>query len=169
MTKNEQKIWTVAAVIVGFALVYNFGFNKLEQLSGPARSQFGLAEARRLLRKEPKIMARAGAAAANLSQLQSRFLNPDRQTPVKLKLLRLVEEVAARSGLGVQLKNTVVYSRTELGVSLEGTAPPETVVGFLQQLTAAPLDLKVKQLQLHSVPEQKVLNYRIAISTLVVD
>jgi hypothetical protein len=169
MTAREKKLWLVVSGVVGLALIYRFGFGNLDQLPGPAQAQFGLQKARRLLRAERRIMARETAAAASLRQLQSHFLHSDGQSPTKLKLLRLVEELAARSGLSVQLKNTVVYSQEELGVSLEGIAPAATIVHFLQQLTAASLNLQVKQLQLHSVPEQKVLNYQIAISTLAVD
>jgi hypothetical protein len=168
MTPREQKLWIMVAVVVGSTLVYRLSFSYPDPSADLGQPRFSLVEARRLLRSEPGIEAREEASCENLRQLRSHFLPPDGQSPAELRLLRLVEQLAARSGLSVHLKDTVAFSPTELGVSLEGLAAAKTIVGFLQQVAATPLNLQVKQLQLHSVPEQKVLNYRIELSTPVV-
>jgi hypothetical protein len=169
MTAREKTILIAAGCLVGVALVYNLGYRNWEQLRDTAEPGGQMQEARRLLGAEANLQTRSAAVNRSLGQLRRRFYHPDPSRQTKLELLRLVEERAVRCGLSVQLKNTVSFSETELGVTLEGTAPPETIIKFLQQVTVAPIELKVKRVQLHSLTEQKVLNYQIALSTLVVD
>jgi hypothetical protein len=167
MRASEKTIWLLAAGVAGFTLIYRLGFSGPEQPPGPVQAQYTLSEARRLLRNGPAIRARQRAAETSLRELRSHFLRPDGSSPAGLKLLCRVEEIARQSGLEVNAKNPVVFSATELGVALEGGSPAEAIVRFLQRLTRASLRLKVKQLQLHSVPEQKVLNYRIVVSARI--
>jgi hypothetical protein len=169
MTARERTIWITAGCIVGLALVYNLGYRNLEQLQDTVEPGGQLQEARRLLGAEANLRARSSAVTGRLTQLRSRFYRQNQSQQTKLELLRLVEERAVHCGLSVQLKNTVAYSNEEIGVSLEGIASPETIIKFLQQVTVAPIELKVKRVQLHSVPEQRALDYQIAVSTLVVE
>ncbi|MGD8401927.1 MAG: hypothetical protein PVH64_13535 [Bacillota bacterium] len=169
MTTRERMIWITAGCLVGLAFVSNLGYRNWEQLKAMAGPKAQLQEARRLLGAEANIRARRHAVTGRLAQLRKRFFRQGQSRQTKLELLRLVEERAVRCGLSVQLKKPVVFSAEELGVSLEGTAPAATIVAFLQQLTAAPLELKMKRVQLHSVPEQKVLNYQITVSTLIAE
>jgi hypothetical protein len=169
MTAREKKIWITVGCVAGLALAYNLSchiFGQVLETSGPPPQ---LREARRLLGAQSNIQAREHALAERLTQLRKGFFHRDQSPGIKLELLRLVETMASQCGLNVQLKNTVAFSREEIAVSLEGNAPPQTIIAFLQQLTVAPRELQVKRLQLHSVPEQKVLNYRIVVSTLIVD
>jgi hypothetical protein len=168
MTAREKMILIAAGCLVGLALVYNLGYRNWEQLQDTAEPGGQLQEARRLLGAEAKLRARSAAVNRSLGQLRRRFYHSDQSRRTKLKLLRLVEERAVRCGLSVQLKNTVAFSETELGVTLEGTAPPESIIKFLQQVTVIPIELKVKRVQMHSIPEQKALDYQITVSTLVV-
>ncbi|MGD8401461.1 MAG: hypothetical protein PVH64_11120 [Bacillota bacterium] len=169
MTTHLKKTWLLLAVAFGIALVYRWCGSRPDRAPEQARPTIGLKEARRLLRIAPRIMANEQAGAARLLRLKQRFLKPERPRKMRLQLLKLVEDLADQSGLSVQIKNTVAYSQTELGVSLEGTASFKRIVRFLQQLTAAPRELQVKRVQLHSVPEQRVLDYQITICTLVVE
>jgi hypothetical protein len=169
MTTRERMIWITAGCLVGLAFISNLGYRNWKQLQGTSEPRAQLQEARRLLGAEANIRTRRRAVKGRLVQLRKRFYHQGQSRQNKLALLRLVEKRAVRCGLSVQLKKPVVFSATEIGVSLEGTAPPESVIDFLQLLTAASLELKVKRLQLHGVPEQKLLNYQITVSTLVVE
>jgi hypothetical protein len=169
MTVRERMILIAAGCFVGVALVYNLGYRNWEQLQDTAEPGGQLQEARRLLGAEANLRARSYSVTKRLTQLRSRYYRQNQAKQTKLELLRLVEERAARCGLSVRLKNTATYSHEEIGVSLEGTAPPETIIKFLQQVSVAPIELKVKRVQLHSMPEQRALDYQIDVSTLVVD
>jgi hypothetical protein len=169
MTAREKMILITAGCLAGVALLYNLGYRNWEQSRDTAEAGGQLQEARRFLGAEANLRARSAAVNRSLGQLRRRFYHPGQSRQTKLELLRLVEGRAIRCGLSVQLKNTVAFSETEFEVTLEGTASPETIIKFLQQVTVAPIELKVKRMRLHSIAERKVLNYQIVLSTLVVE
>ncbi|HYH04045.1 MAG TPA: hypothetical protein VEC37_13160 [Bacillota bacterium] len=169
MTAREKSIWLWVGIILVISLGYHFGYRNWEQLQATNRPGMELQEAGRLLRAQHNIIAREQAVAKRLKQLQSRYYEAKQRDDAKLQLLDLVESIALKSGLTVQLKNTVTYSQEELGISLEGTTGTAELVRFLHQLITAPVVLQVKRLQLHNVKDKKALNYQITISTWVID
>lgn len=169
MTIWEKGIWFLAGAVVIGSLAYHLVFRNWEQLQGSLQSAARLQEARRLLGAGANIQAREQAVARRLKQLRDGYYQGKERNDAEMKLLDLVEGLALKSGLDVQLKNTTVYSREELGVSIEGKTGAAELVRFLHQLATAPMVLKVKRLQLHNVAESKALDYQIAISAWIVD
>jgi hypothetical protein len=160
MTAREKILWLIVGGVTVIALIYNFALRNSGWLAAKPDSRPAIGEARRVLRAERNIIKRQQAVAERLNQLERRFYRENRAGQAELELLEVVEDMAFKCGLPIQLKNMAPVSKGELGVSLEGSASSEQVCRFLQQLTVAPVELKVKRLRLHAVPEKELLNYQ---------
>lgn len=169
MTSREKGIWLLVGSVVIVSLAYNLIYRNWEQLQGTFQPAPKLQEARRLLGAVANIKARERAVAQRLGQLRVGYYRGKEREDAELKLLDLVESLAIKSGLTIQVKSTTVYSQEELGVSIEGKSGAAELVRFLHQVATVPMVLKVKRLQLHNITDQKALDYQIAISAWIVD
>jgi hypothetical protein len=168
MTGREIKLWLSIGVVVAAGLIYNTAVPYFTRMEEQRASPGNWDQAIRLLRAEDNIRIRNRAVRERYQQLQQRFVLLKDQTTAELDVLEIIEDIAANCGLRIKLKNTVQLSPDEIGVALEGTTGSEMFYRFLQQLTEAPIGLKIKTLQLHGTPEKRELDYQVVVSALLV-
>jgi hypothetical protein len=168
MTGREIKLWVSIGIVVTAGLLYNLVapyWNRMEEQK-TVGSDWN--EAIRLIRMENNIRARNRAAEERYRQLQPKFFTA-KQRGVELEVLEVIEGIAANCGLRIRLKNTLQLAKDEIGIALEGTTGSEVFYRFLQQLTEAPVGLRIKTLQLHGTPQKRELDYQVVIGVLLIN
>lgn len=171
MTQREKKlvVFTVSVIVLWSGILFFLNINQNRndgnRVAQPVNAT-NYGEIQSLLRSSRNIMARDQQMAARLTELRGRFLPSDDLSQAQLKFLEEIEQIAFRSNLTVEQKNTIRYSDAAIGVALAGKASAAAVVTFLQQTTAAPVGIVIQRLQLHSLPDERQLEYNITASTL---
>jgi hypothetical protein len=168
MTGRELKLWLSIGIVVTAGLLYNLATPYWSRLEEQKTVGSDWNEAIRLLRAESNIRARNRAARERYRQLQPKFYAAKRRGAAELEVLEIIEEIAANCGLRIRLKNTLQLAEDEIGVALEGTTGSEVFYRFLQQLTEAPVGLRIKALELHGVPEKRELDYQVVVGVLLI-
>ena len=179
MTGRERNLWLVVAAVVVAFLAYRLFFG--DSGSSVAEKTIGLrppglAEAESLLCAAGDIEARGKAAAARLADLEGRFFPAEQpEDEARAKLLRVVEDLAYRSMLAVEQKsfmeqNGLLKSEAGLvGVVFSGKTDAKSLLEFLRLVAEAKTPLVVTRLQIHSLPDQRLLSYQVAVSTLFLE
>ena len=168
MTAREQKLLLLVGIVIVGGLAFNY-WPRVDNSAGQNTDNgFRLQEAVRLLRLRSNIIARNKALTAELKALQGRFFSAVNVDTAKLSLLKTVEAIAAQGNLAVQQKNMVSIHDDTIGVALEGKTSPESLVRFLHLTVQNPTGLRVYRLQIHSLPEAKLLNYQVTVITMLV-
>lgn len=168
MTAREKIIlYGVGTIIIG-----SIAFNLMVANGDSSRNRDegipDLQRANRLLRSRLNINERSQVAAARLSVLQAKFLATGKMDEAQLNLLKMVEELAMESNLEVAQKNMLRYADNTIGVLLEGKTTNEALIKFMQRTTQAQLGLRVNRLQIHCLPEQKLVSYQLTIITMLI-
>lgn len=169
MTARETKLWIIVGTVVAGALLFNLLYPHFTQTLNQPAVTVSREEAVRILRAEDNIRARNQAVVSRYQQLCRRFYLLKKPAEAELNILKVVEELAYSNEVPIKLKNTVRLPTAEIGVALEGTAGSKSFFRFLQQLTQAPVCFKIKRMQLHSIPEKRVLEYQLVLSVLMVE
>ena len=169
MTGREKNL----LIIVGVIMVAGLGYNLFQGTIAPsgtgAESNSDLEGVNRLLRSRGNINSRNQAVAKRLDLFQAKFYDLNKPEEARIALLKEVEGLVALAGLEVNQKNLVQFSKNEIGVALEGKGKPESVFKFIWQTTQAKTGLKLHRFQAHSLSDQKLLNYQIVVTTLLMD
>jgi hypothetical protein len=170
MTKREQRLVILVAVVIAGWMIFRFWPRNQETLKGLGNEnyQFNMNEADRLLRSRLNISARNKAVRDELKSYRSRFYNSDNPENAKIVLLKTIDGLAAQTGLAVQQKNIVNFHNDTIGVTLEGKTGPEPLIRFLQSTSQNTIGLRIQRLQIHSLPESKQLSYQLTVMTLLV-
>jgi len=168
MTERERNLLIIVGVIAIAGISYNF-FGSGVLGSAVNSNMINRQAAVRLLSSRFRIETRYRNTERQLVALEKGFLSVENLEESKVKLLKEIEQLAVDAGLEVKEKNILTGNDQIIGVSLGGTAVPKDVFCFLQQVTAAKINLKVNRLQVSSVPEQRLLNYQIVLNTLLVE
>jgi hypothetical protein len=171
MTRRETALVSLTISVIVLWMGIAFFWNRPHPDSGtnrfgPTAEASGYREMERLLRSSQNILARDRHTAARLADLETRRLPAANLSQAQLKFLQAVESLASRNHLPVAQKNTVRYADGAIGVTLAGKASAAALVAFLQQTATAPMGIVVQRLQLHALPEERRLEYNLAVSTL---
>lgn len=166
MTDREKKLILLvgAVIIVGLGVKY---FNIGSKNGSATANMLNRTEAERLLSSSGVITARNRAATAALAKLETRFYPETAGDRVQVDLLQEVESLASRSGLAVDRKSVGRLPGKLIEVTLEGRTGSAAFFSFMQKLNAAPVALKIKRLRIHSLPEQRQLDYEIGVVGLL--
>jgi hypothetical protein len=173
MTARERNLWIGVAAVVVLGLGYSFLFGMFAPAPTPTSvdmRQKALVDydgATRLLRSARNITARNAVVAEKLKVLQAMFGLKTAPDLAVIKLLQATEKIAAECNLTVEQKNIIRYSDTLIGVSFEGKTNSESLFKFIQRTTESRFGIKISRLQLHVLPDQKLLNYQIVVSSLL--
>lgn len=167
MTDREKKL----LILVGVVILAGLGVNYFSGISKNGESTTGNAlnqkEAERLLSSSRTIVARNRAATEALAKLEARFYPKTAIERVQLDLLQEVEKIASRSGLTVERKSIGRLPDQLIEVTLEGRTGSAPLFLFMQKLQETPIALKIKSLKIHSLPEERQLEYEIGIISLL--
>lgn len=169
LNKREKTIWLVVGIAVFVMFVFNIFYNNIDRFKATAVDASELEETRHLLRSERNIIARQQAAGTALANIQERFLDASNLELAKIELLKEVETLTSQVGLAVEQKNLLQLEPDVIGVSLEGSAEPATLVRFLHAAATARLGLDVKRLQAHTNEKTKEIKYQIILQLLLVE
>ncbi len=168
LTSREKVLWLAVGAAVFGMFVFNVFYTNIDRLKTVAVDASELVETRHLLRSERNIIARQEAASAALTKIQGFFLDASDPESAKIELLKEVENLTGAIGLAVDQKNLLQLEPDVIGVALEGSAEPATLVRFLHALATARLGLDVKRLQLNVNEKTKELKYQIILQLLLV-
>lgn len=168
MTERERNLLVILGVVVVIAVGYNFLGNGTIS-SAKASDNITRQAALRLLNSRLSIETQYRNTERQLTALEKGFLSAQNFEESKVKLLKEIEQLAVAANLEVREKNIHATNDQVIAVSIGGTAVPKDVYRFLQQVSAAKLNLKVNRLQFSSLPEQRQLNYQIVLNTLLVE
>ncbi len=169
MTTRERNLLILAGTVILGGIAYNLLSGSWFTPGVPKSGSFKLEEANRLLRSQHNIVNRHQAAMKRLTTLEKRFFSNDNIEQAQINLLKVVEEIASRTQLGVQQKNMIKFEDDLIGVALEGKTTPESLIRFMQQTTESITGLRIYRLQVHTLAEQKLLSFQITISSLLVN
>jgi hypothetical protein len=165
MTANEKKLWLGVAVIIPLTLIgqYLSGLSA-PNLSSNAGSHYDLGAAQHLLESEANIRTRHQAVLQRLETLESKFPAAGNYDQTAIDLLKMSESAAASCGLTIQTKSALQIADQVIGVTLEGQTTAVSLFKFLYETTNGRYGLKIKRLQIHSLPEQGLLSYTIVLA-----
>lgn len=170
MTAREKNIVIVVAVLVVLSLAYNFFFGMFapatEPVSGTALTM-DYETACRLLQRSAYITEYNKQITAKLDKLKKMFYPKSRVDEAEIALLKETELIAAACNLAVSQKNIVRYSETSIGVTVDGKTTPDSLFRFMQKTTESRLGLKINRLQIHALNDQKLLDYQISVSSML--
>jgi hypothetical protein len=170
MTAREKNIVIIAGVAVVLILAYNFIFGMFAPLSGPelgSNVSMDYDTACRLLQRAPYITEYNKLITTKLDKLKGMFYPKSRADEAEIALLKETELIAADCNLTVQQKNIIRYTETLIGVTMDGKTTSDSLIRFMQKANESRLGLKVTRLQVHAMTDQKLLDYQIAVSSLL--
>ena len=170
MTAREKNIVIIVGVMVVLIMIYNFLFGMFAPVSEPV-SENTLAmdydTAYRLLERSAYITEYNKQITVKLNKLKNMFYPKSRVDEAEIALLKETEIIAAACSLMVNQKNIVRYSETLIGVTLDGKTTPDSLIRFMQRTTESRLGLKINRLQIHTLNDQKLLDYQISVSSML--
>jgi hypothetical protein len=137
------------------------------QTTASPPAKLGRAEAYRLLQKRAGIEARATVVNERLGLLGGHFFPAADPESAQLDLLRRLESMASGAGLEISNKNTLRFGEPEIGAAFEGKSGVAALIRFMQRVAASPDGIRLKRLQMHGQPEQRLISYSITISALL--
>lgn len=170
MSGREKNIVIIVAVAVVLIVAYNFIFG---MFAPPAAPELGSSvtmdyeTASRLLMKARYITEYNKQITTKLGKLKDMFYPKSRVDEAEIALLKETELIAMACNLTVQQKNIVRYSETLIGVTLDGKTTPDSLIRFMQKTTESRLGLKISRIQVHALTEEKLLDYQISVSSLL--
>ncbi len=172
MTSRERNLIIVVSTVIICGLLYlgysNHFFQNLVVMS-PNNQLQNYEKTRYTLANKWNIMAKNRAVTKTLQRVNKSFLPFKNTKEAKLRLLKKIEKLIVNAGLAVNQKRMLDISEKIIGVTLEGTASSQVLFSFLHSVAKDKLCLKLNRLQLYSLPSKNALNYRIIISTLLID
>ncbi|HEX7712852.1 MAG TPA: hypothetical protein VF531_02425 [Bacillota bacterium] len=166
MTDREKKLLLLVGVVILAGLSFNY-FSGGAKNVGVIGNALNEKEAERLLSSSGVIIARNRAATAALAKLEARFYPEISIDRAQLDLLQEVESIASRSGLAVDKKSIARLPDRLIEVTLEGRTGSAALFLFMERLGETPIALKIKNLRIHSLPEERQLEYEIGIISLL--
>jgi hypothetical protein len=171
MTVREKNIVIIGAVLVVGVLLYNFLFGAFapsadSQLGGSS-VQMDYDTAFRLLQRAPYVTEYNKQITTKLKKLKDMFYPKSRVEEAEIDLLKETEQIAAACNLSIQQKNIIRYSETLIGVTLDGKTSPDSLFRFMQKTTESRLGLKINRLQIHTMNDQKLVDYQISVSSML--
>lgn len=171
VSKRERNLLIMVGIavlaMVGFNFYYNY--NNSDSLKTSAVDAGDLEEARRLLRSERNLIARQEAVTEALAEIERSFLDVSNPEAAKIEFLQEVENLAGAIGLAVDQKNLLQLEQDVIGVALEGSTDPATLIKFLHGAATNRLGMNLKRLQIHANQKTKDLKYQLIIQLLLVD
>ena len=97
------------------------------------------------------------------------FLDASNPETAKIQLLQEVEKLAAALSLAVDQKNLLQLGEDLIGVALEGSTDPATLIRFLHGAATNRLGMNLKRLQIHANQKTEELKYQVIIQLMLVD
>jgi hypothetical protein len=168
MTKRDQQLIILVAVVIVGGLVFRFWPRAAQATGTIGDINYHLHEAERLLRGRQNITTRDKAVTAELGKLQTRFFSAVDPENAQISLLKAVENLANQAALGVSQKNLVSMHDGSIGVALEGKTSPSSLIRFLYLTSQDRIGQRIYRLQIHSLPETEQLNYQVTVITLLI-
>lgn len=169
VSKREQNLLIIVGIAVLAMVGFNFYYNNSDSFKTNAVDAGDLEETRRLLRMERNLNARQKAATEALAQMERGFLDASNPESAKIELLQEVERLAGVIGLAVDQKNLLQLGEDLIGVALEGSTDPATLIRFLHGAATNRLGMNLKRLQIHANQKTKDLKYQVIIQLMLVD
>ncbi len=169
VSKREQNLLLVVGIAVLAMIGFNFYYNNSGSLKTAAVDAGDLEETRRLLRSERNLIARQKAVTEGLAEMERGFLDAFNKETAKIELLQEVEKLAGTIGLAVDQKNLLQLEEDIVGVALEGSAEPATLIKFLHGAATNRLGMNLKRLQIHANQKTEELKYQVIIQLMLVD
>lgn len=169
VSKREKNLLIIVAISVLAMAGFNFYYNRSDSLPTETVDANSLEETRRLLRAEGNLIARQKAVTEALADLEKGFLDISNPEAAKIELLQEVERITGAVGLAVDQKNLLQLEKEVIGVTLEGSAKPDTLIRFLHATATNRLGLNLKRLQIYTNQKNKELKYQVIIQLLLVD
>jgi hypothetical protein len=166
MSNREIKLWGIVGLVIVAGLIFKLIGPILRHSDPNGASVVNQNEAVRLLRSEANISARNKAATARYNLLAKRFFAGE-PAQAELEFLATVEDIALECGLKIQSKHTLSFSAKEIGVELEGDSDSPPLFSFMQRLTETSGICRIKRLQIHAVPDKRMLKYQLILSALL--
>jgi hypothetical protein len=170
MSDREKKIVIFVAVAVVLILAYNFFFGMFASPTVPESGSSIVIDydsATQLLKRARNITEYNKQITTKLDKLKKMFYPKANVDEAEIALLKETEAIAANCNLTVQQKNIVRYSETLIGVTMDGKTTPDSLFRFMQKTTESRLGLKINRLQIHTLADQKLLDYQISVSSLL--
>ena len=168
MTTRERNI----IIIVVAAIVIIVGYNIFFGLFAPpvnldGKERIDLDKANRLLSSARNVTDKSRLITGRLNKLKAMFYPKAKLDEAEIGLLKEAESIAATCNLVVEQKNMIRYSDGLIGVTLNGKTTPESLFRFMHQTTESRFGIKISRLQVHVMEEQKLVEYQIAVSSLL--
>lgn len=170
MTTRERNLVLIIVPVIVAIVVYSLFFGVFApsaptDLGGKATIDFD--NANQLLRSKRNILKRNQIITARLNKLKVMFYPKTKPDDAEIALLKETETIAAACNLNVEQKNMMRYSETLIGVTLNGKTTSESLFKFMQQTTESRMGMQISRLQVHAFPDQKQIDYQIAVSSLL--
>lgn len=169
VSKRERNLLIMVGIAVLAMVGFNFYYNNSDSFKTGAVDAGDLEETRRLLRSEHNLIARQKAVTEALAEIERSFLDVSNPEAAKIEFLQEVEKLAGAIGLAVDQKNLLQLEQDVIGVALEGSTDPATLIKFLHGAATNRLGMNLKRLQIHANQKTKDLKYQLIIQLLLVD
>lgn len=169
VSKRERNLLIMVGIAVLAMAGFNFYYNNSDSLKTGAVDAGDLEETRRLLRAERNLIARQEAVTEALAEIERSFLDASNPEAAKIEFLQEVEKLAGAVGLAVDQKNLLQLEQDVIGVALDGSTDPATLIKFLHGAATNRLGMNLKRLQIHANQKTKDLKYQLIIQLLLVD
>ena len=170
MTTRERNLLAIVGVVMILGLGFNYLMNRSSDTEVTDTSVLAFDEASRLLKESRNIESRNKVFEERLDGLEERFYSLKDPDLAKIKLLEEVEKIAAESHLMIDQKNpNIPLPNNLIGVQVAGKSAPDSIYLFLQKITQSKIALKINKLQLHSIEEQKLIDYQMVVVTLLIE
>lgn len=169
VSKREKNLLIMVGIAVLAMAGFNFYYNNSDSFKTDAVDAGDLEETRRLLRAERNLIARQKAVTEALAEVERGFLDVSNPEAAKIEFLQEVEKLAGAIGLAVDQKNLLQLEQDVIGVTLEGSTDPATLIKFLHGAATNRLGMNLKRLQIHANQKTKDLKYQLIIQLLLVD
>ena len=170
MTTRERNLWIIVVAVVIGGIGYSIFFGILAPPTTSdttTKSLIDYDSATRLLSSAQNIITKNDTVNRRLDTLVKMFYPKTKLDEAQIALLKETEEIATQANLTVDQKNMVRYSETLIGVAIEGKTKPESLFKFMQKTTESRLGLKINRVQVHALPEQKMLSFQIVVCSLL--
>lgn len=169
VSKREQNLLIMVGIAVLAMAGFNFYYNNSDSFQTSAVDAGDMEETRRLLRSEQNLITRQRAVTEALAEMERGFLDASNPEAAKIEFLQEVERLAGAIGLAVDQKNLLQLEQDVIGVALEGSTDPATLIKFLHGAATNRLGMNLKRLQIHANQKTKDLKYQLIIQLLLVD
>ncbi|HEX3046453.1 MAG TPA: hypothetical protein VHY08_16975 [Bacillota bacterium] len=171
MTTRERNLLAIVGVVMILGLGFNYLMNRSSNTEIPdSGNTFALDEATRLLKSSRNLESQSQVVAGQLDALEDRFFSLKDPDQAKIKLMIEVEKIAAETHLMIEQKQpNIPFPNNVIGVLIAGKSAPDSIYLFMQKITLSKSALKISKLQLHSIEEQRLIDFQMVVVSLLIE